>query len=119
MTMTNKTSKRTTVIAMNEIINQYDFVSVERSMYKWWEGKGYFEPGGDPKKKSYVVPMPPPNVTGYLHMGHAMGTTLQVRLLSVIVFLLCLFLKAVQTALRTQYYRQYRLPFFHVTGYEV
>lgn len=48
-------------------------------MYKWWEEKGYFKPGGDPAKKSYVVPMPPPNVTGYLHMGHAMGTTLQVR----------------------------------------
>lgn len=47
-------------------------------MYAWWEEKGYFKPGGDPKKKSYVVPMPPPNVTGYLHMGHAMGTTLQV-----------------------------------------
>lgn len=47
-------------------------------MYKWWEAKGYFKPGGDPSKKSYVVPMPPPNVTGYLHMGHAMGTTLQV-----------------------------------------
>lgn len=57
---------------------QYDFLSVERSMYAWWEEKGYFKPGGDPKKKSYVVPMPPPNVTGYLHMGHAMGTTLQV-----------------------------------------
>lgn len=50
-------------------------------MYAWWEEKGYFKPGGDPKKKSYVVPMPPPNVTGYLHMGHAMGTTLQVRCL--------------------------------------
>lgn len=47
-------------------------------MYQWWEGKGFFKPKGDPLKKSYVVPMPPPNVTGYLHMGHAMGTTLQV-----------------------------------------
>lgn len=53
-------------------------------MYSWWEEKGYFKPAGDPKKKSYVVPMPPPNVTGYLHMGHAMGTTLQVRLLYLI-----------------------------------
>lgn len=60
------------------ILLQYDFVSVEKSMYKWWEAQGYFKPGGDPTKKSYVVPMPPPNVTGYLHMGHAMGTTLQV-----------------------------------------
>ncbi|CBJ31846.1 Valine--tRNA ligase [Ectocarpus siliculosus] len=60
-----------------DMATHYDFLSVERSMYAWWEEKGYFKPGGDPKKKSYVVPMPPPNVTGYLHMGHAMGTTLQ------------------------------------------
>ena len=74
-------------------MGQYDFVSVERSMYKWWEEKGYFEPRGDPNKKSYVVPMPPPNVTGYLHMGHAMGTTLQVwLLLSCDFFLVAMFL---------------------------
>ncbi|CAM9542848.1 unnamed protein product [Pylaiella littoralis] len=60
-----------------DMATQYDFLSVERSMYAWWEEKGYFKPGGDAKKKPYVVPMPPPNVTGYLHMGHAMGTTLQ------------------------------------------
>ncbi|CAN0089102.1 unnamed protein product [Scytosiphon promiscuus] len=60
-----------------DMATNYDFKSVERSMYAWWEQEGYFKPGGDPKKKSYVVPMPPPNVTGYLHMGHAMGTTLQ------------------------------------------
>ncbi|CAN0517527.1 unnamed protein product, partial [Ectocarpus sp. 12 AP-2014] len=60
-----------------DMATHYDFLSVERSMYAWWEEKGYFKPGGDPKKKPYVVPMPPPNVTGYLHMGHAMGTTLQ------------------------------------------
>lgn len=60
-------------------------------MYKWWEEKGYFEPRGDPKKKSYVVPMPPPNVTGYLHMGHAMGTTLQVCLFVLVALLLSYF----------------------------
>ncbi|CAM9956706.1 unnamed protein product, partial [Choristocarpus tenellus] len=60
-----------------DMATQYDFSAVETSMYKWWEAKGYFKPGGDSTKKAYVVPMPPPNVTGYLHMGHAMGTTLQ------------------------------------------
>lgn len=43
-----------------------------------WESQGFFEPnferGGDP----FVVPMPPPNVTGSLHMGHAMFVTLEV-----------------------------------------
>lgn len=43
-----------------------------------WESQGYFKPnidkGGDP----FVVPMPPPNVTGSLHMGHAMFVTLEV-----------------------------------------
>ncbi|CAM9452509.1 unnamed protein product, partial [Discosporangium mesarthrocarpum] len=60
-----------------EMATQYDFSAVESGIYKWWEAKGFFKPGGDRSKKSYVVPMPPPNVTGYLHMGHAMGTTLQ------------------------------------------
>ena len=43
-----------------------------------WESQGYFKPsfdrGGDP----FVIPMPPPNVTGSLHMGHAMFVTLEV-----------------------------------------
>jgi hypothetical protein len=58
---------------------QYDFSAVEGPMYAWWESAGYFKPGGDPSKPAYVVPMPPPNVTGYLHMGHAMFVALQVR----------------------------------------
>lgn len=57
---------------------QYDFARVEKGMYAWWEAKGFFKPRGNPSKRSFVVPMPPPNVTGYLHMGHAIGTTLQV-----------------------------------------
>eukprot|EP00953_Heterococcus_sp_UTEX-ZZ885_P014136 8042-Heterococcus_DN1.PRE.4 len=57
---------------------QYDFSAVEGPMYTWWESAGYFKPGGDASKPAYVVPMPPPNVTGYLHMGHAMFVALQV-----------------------------------------
>ncbi|CAM9653610.1 unnamed protein product [Chrysoparadoxa australica] len=60
-----------------EMAKQYDFSSVEKDLYTWWENRGYFKPGGDPSKKSYVVPMPPPNVTGSLHMGHAMFVALQ------------------------------------------
>ncbi|KAH7666329.1 valyl-tRNA synthetase protein [Dioscorea alata] len=54
----------------------FDFASEER-IYRWWESQGYFKPnfdrGGDP----FVIPMPPPNVTGSLHMGHAMFVTLE------------------------------------------
>ncbi|KAJ0981727.1 hypothetical protein J5N97_009982 [Dioscorea zingiberensis] len=54
----------------------FDFASEER-IYSWWESQGYFKPnfdrGGDP----FVIPMPPPNVTGSLHMGHAMFVTLE------------------------------------------
>jgi valyl-tRNA synthetase len=57
---------------------QYDFSAVEGPMYAWWESAGYFKPGGDASKPAYVVPMPPPNVTGYLHMGHALFVALQV-----------------------------------------
>ena len=59
-----------------EMAKQYAFADVEGPLYKWWEEKGFFKPAPisekNKNKKPYVVPMPPPNVTGYLHMGHAM-----------------------------------------------
>ena len=55
----------------------FEFVRLEKSIYEWWEESGYFKPSTDLKKKPYVIPMPPPNVTGYLHMGHAMFIGLQ------------------------------------------
>ncbi|PKU59768.1 Valine--tRNA ligase [Dendrobium catenatum] len=59
-----------------ETAKSFDFASEER-IYDWWESQGYFKPtfdrGGDP----FVIPMPPPNVTGSLHMGHAMFVTLE------------------------------------------
>jgi hypothetical protein len=55
----------------------FEFVRLEKSIYEWWEESGYFKPSTDLKKKPYVIPMPPPNVTGYLHMGHAMFIALQ------------------------------------------
>jgi tRNA synthetases class I (I, L, M and V) len=61
-----------------EMAKQYSFAAVEAPLYAWWEQRGYFKPGGDPTKPAYVVPMPPPNVTGHLHMGHAMFVALQV-----------------------------------------
>ncbi|MFB8327411.1 valine--tRNA ligase [Bacillus wiedmannii] len=56
---------------------KYDHMSVEEGLYQWWlEGK-YFEATGDEKKRPYTIVIPPPNVTGKLHLGHAWDTTLQ------------------------------------------
>jgi len=43
-----------------------------------WESQGYFKPNFDQGGSPFVIPMPPPNVTGSLHMGHAMFVTLEV-----------------------------------------
>ena len=55
---------------------KYDFKSVENGRYDVWKEKGYFE-SGDLSKKPYTIVIPPPNVTGKLHLGHAWDTTLQ------------------------------------------
>lgn len=54
--------------------NPQDF---EDELYKHWEEKGYFKPTMDKKKTPYCIMMPPPNVTGKLHMGHALDDTIQ------------------------------------------
>lgn len=56
----------------------FDFQRLEKEIYESWEKSGSFKPseGGD-GQKPFVVPMPPPNVTGYLHMGHAIFVALQ------------------------------------------
>lgn len=61
-----------------EIESKYfDFEKFEKEIYNWWEGSGYFKPRMNSKRKSFVIPMPPPNVTGYLHMGHALFVAIQ------------------------------------------
>lgn len=50
----------------------YDFRSVEERLYKWWEERGYFRPRPVEGVRPFVISMPPPNVTGELHLGHAM-----------------------------------------------
>ena len=59
---------------LNEKFNPKDF---EDKLYKEWEEKGYFKPSMDKTKESYCIMMPPPNVTGKLHMGHALDDTIQ------------------------------------------
>ncbi|KAK8470164.1 hypothetical protein PHAVU_004G073700 [Phaseolus vulgaris] len=59
-----------------EIAKSFDFAAEER-IYNWWESQGYFKPNFDRGSDPFVIPMPPPNVTGSLHMGHAMFVTLE------------------------------------------
>jgi len=65
---------------MSEIKNistTYDPKEFEDRIYKNWEEKGYFTPVIDKSKKPYTIIMPPPNITGELHLGHAFDDTLQ------------------------------------------
>lgn len=55
----------------------YDASKVEDKIYKEWEKSGHFTPKPDPKKKPFVISMPPPNATGQLHLGHAVMLALQ------------------------------------------
>jgi valyl-tRNA synthetase len=55
----------------------YDFHAVERKLYEWWEQSGYFKPVIDPARKPFVISIPPPNVTGELHLGHAMFVSIE------------------------------------------
>ena len=50
---------------------------METRLYDAWEEKGFFKPGRKPKAKPFTIVIPPPNVTGSLHMGHALNNTIQ------------------------------------------
>ena len=60
-----------------ELPKVYDPREVEPQIYQMWMDNGCFKADPDPKKKPFSIVMPPPNVTGQLHMGHAMDSTLQ------------------------------------------
>ena len=62
---------------MKELEKLYDPARVEDDVYAFWLNGGYFHTKIDPDKKPYTIVMPPPNVTGQLHMGHAMNGTWQ------------------------------------------
>ncbi len=67
-----------------ELPKTYDFKNTETAMYQWWWDQGYFKPINDPNSvdhdpdhKPYVISIPPPNVTGELHLGHAMFVSME------------------------------------------
>ena len=60
-----------------ELPKVYEPQQVENKIYEMWEQGGYFKTRNDQSRKPFTIVMPPPNVTGQLHMGHAMDATLQ------------------------------------------
>jgi len=59
-----------------DLAKAYEPKEVERRIYDFWMQGGYFHAEADPQKKPYTIVMPPPNITGQLHVGHAMDTTM-------------------------------------------
>ncbi len=60
-----------------EINKTYNPNDIEDKWYQYWMEKGFFKPKKDPNKKPYTILIPPPNVTGILHMGHVLNNTIQ------------------------------------------
>jgi valyl-tRNA synthetase len=55
----------------------YDPTGIESKWYARWNERGYFRADNESPREPYVIVIPPPNVTGILHMGHALNTTIQ------------------------------------------
>ena len=62
---------------MKELEKTYDPKGIEDRLYKKWEDNHYFHAEVDRSKKPFTIVMPPPNITGQLHMGHALDNTMQ------------------------------------------
>jgi valyl-tRNA synthetase len=62
---------------MEEFPKAYDAKAIEQQLYQFWENAGFFSANPNSSKPPYSIVMPPPNVTGVLHMGHALVNTLQ------------------------------------------
>lgn len=62
---------------MPELAKQYNPQEVEDKIYQWWETSGFFHATINPDKTPHTIVIPPPNITGILHMGHILNNTLQ------------------------------------------
>src|SRR6478609_2551580 len=60
-----------------ELAKRYEPAEIEQRLYATWEGAGYFTPIADRDRPRFSIVIPPPNVTGRLHIGHALVNTLQ------------------------------------------
>src|SRR3712207_6183438 len=73
----NRSATLTSTTPRTTLPPAFDPAAVERGIYDRWDASGHFQPAGDPDRKPFVVIMPPPNVTGELHIGHALTMTLE------------------------------------------
>ncbi|HEX8982479.1 MAG TPA: valine--tRNA ligase [Ktedonobacterales bacterium] len=78
-TDTTQLEEQTTPRRLDQIPKTYEPQTVEQRLYQWWESEGYFRPrpSKDPNRRPFVISMPPPNVTGVLHLGHAITDALE------------------------------------------
>lgn len=58
-------------------MDKYNPLAIEEKWYKFWEEKEYFKPSLDENKPKFSIVIPPPNVTGVLHLGHVLNNTIQ------------------------------------------
>jgi valyl-tRNA synthetase len=73
----NSTRPSPAVPGATVLAKSYEPTTVERGLYDWWDSSGYFAPAVDNGQEPFVVVMPPPNVTGVLHVGHALFVALE------------------------------------------
>jgi valyl-tRNA synthetase len=71
------TELQTKIERATELPPVFEAAQVEANLYDWWDRSGYFQPSGDPGATPFVIIMPPPNVTGELHVGHALFVAVQ------------------------------------------
>jgi valyl-tRNA synthetase len=64
-------------LSVADLPKAYEPGAVEAKWYRFWEEGGYFKPRPNPARKPFVISMPPPNVTGALHLGHAITATVE------------------------------------------
>lgn len=77
--MTDKTTSSTDTNTSDKsnLSDRYNPADVEGKTYQWWESQGYFKSQDKSTKPPFAIILPPPNVTGFLHMGHALDHTIQ------------------------------------------
>jgi valyl-tRNA synthetase len=77
MTQKEKRNKTAETSLMESLARTYEPQTIEGKWYRFWEEGGFFKPRPNPLQKPFVISMPPPNVTGGLHLGHAVTTTVE------------------------------------------
>jgi valyl-tRNA synthetase len=64
-------------LSFNDLPNRFDHAAAQARWYRFWEEQGYFHSRPQPDRRPFAIVIPPPNVTGALHLGHALNNTLQ------------------------------------------